>query len=130
MRTELKRIGALKEHPDNRLEVVKRDFVPSGLDERLVLGFDSILQSAAETLAYNCDPANADNLFFQQLWGVDTISPEHFPEIRRKARDRLSELGHSFDDYLAEYQNDSDTKDSAGKEVGVGLYYYEMPRGK
>jgi len=130
MRTELKRIGAIEELDDKRLMVLKREFVPVGLDDRLALGFEAIIQSAAETLAHNCKPGNEGDLSFQQIWGVSTIDPEHFPEIKKVARERLTEFGRSFDDYLSTLEQPVDAENHPGREVGVGLYYYDMPSEK
>ena len=127
IRAELIRIGAVKELPGKKLIALKRDFVPSGLDERLILGLDAIIQSTAQTLSHNCDPKNVDDLFFQQLWGVNTISPKYFNEIKNEARERLTEVGKGFDDYLATFEALSQAETSVGAEVGIGLYYYEMP---
>jgi hypothetical protein len=130
MRTELKRIGAVQELEGGELMVLKREFVPPGLDDRLALGLDSIIQSAAETLSHNCDPENANDLSFQQIWGVTTIDPDNFPEIKRVARARLTEFGRSFDNYLSELEQPFDGENSSGREVGIGLYYYELPPNK
>jgi len=130
MRTELKRIGAIRVLEDGTLMVLKREFVPPGLDDRLALGFDSIIQSAAETLAHNCNPENKDDLSFQQIWGVTTIDPSYFPEVKKVARARLTEFGRSFDDYLSKLEQPLDSGNISGREVGIGLYYYELPPNK
>jgi hypothetical protein len=127
MRTELKRMGAIEEFADRKLKVLKREFVPSGLDDRLALGLDSIIHSAAETLAYNCDPENKNDLSFQQIWGVSTINPDRFPEVKKVARERLTEFGRSFDDYLSTLEQPAGDENIPSREVGVGLYYYELP---
>jgi len=127
MRTELKRIGAIKELESKKLVVLKREYVPAGTNERLALGLEAIIQSAAETLAHNCNPENAGDLSFQQIWGVSTVDPERFPEIKKVARERLTQFGRSFDDYLSTLEQPADAGTSLGREVGVGLYYYEMP---
>jgi hypothetical protein len=129
MRAELQRVGAVEEARGDMLTPLKREFVPSGLDDRLSLGLDSIVRSASETLAYNCNPENEDSLRVQQVWGVDTIDPRLFGLIQREARLRLTELGRSFDDYLSrvEQENPISEESNDKTEIGVGLYYYEMP---
>jgi hypothetical protein len=127
MRTELKRIGALKELANKKLMVLKREFVPIGMHDRLALGLEAIIHSAAETLAFNCEPENEKDLSFQQIWGVSTIDPEYFPAIKKVARERLTEFGRSFDDYLSEFEDPNAGKRLPRREVGVGLYYYEIP---
>ena len=51
--------------------------------------------------------------------------------IQREARLRLTELGRSFDDYLSRVEQENPTSEESNDktEIGVGLYYYEMPTG-
>ena len=129
MRSELQRVGALGETKGNLLTPLKREFVPSGLDDRLSLGLDSIVRSASETLAYNCNPENENGLRVQQVWGVDAIDPRLFGLVQSEARLRLTELGRSFDDYLSRVEQENPASEEGNEkiEVGIGLYYYEMP---
>jgi len=127
MRTELLRVHAIEELENGTIGALKRFFVPDELDERLVLGLDSIIHSNAATLDYNCNPENQEDLRIQQLYFSRKIGPNFFDEIKRNARTKLYECGQEFDDYITRLENESGLTSETETEVGIGLYYYEIP---
>ena len=127
MRTELKRINAVRETDDGKLEVTKRNV--SGLDvhDRLVTGLAKVLYPAALTIAHNtsCDK---DDTWVQRSAATKHVRADDVARLRRISSDRLAELTEAIDDlfvaYEALYEEDSAAKRN-GRAVGVGVFYFE-----
>jgi hypothetical protein len=126
MRTELVRVGAIEELAGKRLRVQKRHFVPTGLDEKLLIGLEDVLAADIGTLAYNCEAGIDRSARYHRVTSIDGLPPSKIVKVREEAKRNLTELADSFDDYLVR------TADNAGGEVansstqiGIGLFYYE-----
>lgn len=126
MRTELKRIQAVRETADGKLEVLKRNV--SGLDvhDRLVTGLAKVLYPAALTIAHNtsCDK---EDTWIHRSAATKYVRTEDVSRLRRISSDRLVELTEAIDDlfvaYEALYEGDGEKK--GGRAVGVGVFYFE-----
>jgi hypothetical protein len=128
MRTELLRVDAIEVDDKDTLRVKKPFFVPAGLDDRLVISLEEILASAADTMAYNCDPKRKGPARFQRVASVDGIEEQFFGEIQTAASQKLTEFGLDFCSYLDEFERKSSKKDRSEEttQIGVGLYYYQL----
>jgi len=127
MRTELKRVGAIDDDADGVVEALKAYFVPPELDEKLVIGLEDCLASAAATLAYNCDPDRTGEPYFMRVASVDDIDNNRIPEIEGYAKEKLTDFGLTFLSYLNAHQERSKSVNEAKSQVGIGLYFYEQP---
>jgi hypothetical protein len=132
MRSELIRVGAIKELPDRRIEVLKRHFIPSGLDDRLVIGMEDVLAADLSTLAYNCNPKRQGHTRYHRVSSIEAFSGNGLAIVQREATKRLKEFALSFDDYLNRQRKSSiennlrQSKESeTNVEAGVGLFYFE-----
>jgi len=125
MRTELKRVGAIKE-VNGLLEVVGRTLHPSGFDNKLITAFVHGLYPLAATMSHNLDP-NRDNIWAQLSTYSKSIRARDVPRLRRIGYDRLTDVAKSLDDlfiaYEALHENEADSSDN--RTVVVGLYYFE-----
>jgi hypothetical protein len=126
VRTELKRIGAIEELPGRRLKLLKRHFVPAGLDDRLVIGLQDVAAAEISTLAFNCDPTRIEDARYHRVTSLDNIPRAKMPLIREEARRRLGALSDSFDEYLVDQANEpSGDAELVSNQIGIGLFYFE-----
>ena len=127
MKTELLRIGAVEQLEGQRLRLLKEDYTPSGIDEKLELGLREIIRPALETLEHNCDANRSGALFFQRVVGAIGIGEEDVPELRTRLTKGLTGICESMDSIASEYVPEF-TDARSDTEVGIGLYYYEITR--
>jgi hypothetical protein len=125
MRTELKRIGAVSESEGKKLTVLKRYFVPPGVDDKLLVGLEDVVGSDLSTLAFNCSPEMIDESRFHRVVSIDGLVEDALPVVQREAKKRLSELANEFDDFLVDQVSSGDSKELSTNQVGIGLFYYE-----
>jgi len=123
IKTELLRSGSLEER-DGLLRVVKREFVPESVDDRLVEGLISGMTRHAETVAHNSNPENLGAFRFERIAESVRVDPEKLSRFRKSSLKALIRYSEEYDDRLPEYDIDSDDKDS-GVTAGVGFYYFE-----
>lgn len=129
LRAELKRLGAIDDFQENFVIAKKPYFVPSGIDDLLVIGFEDVLASALSTLAHNCDLTRSGKPRFQRVASVGFIDPKYFRQIEDYSTQRLTETGLEFCRYLDEFERKSTRPESNDEaeniQVGIGLYYYQ-----
>lgn len=125
MRTELKRINALEENSDGKLRALKRNVIEANVHERLVTGLARVLYPVALTIAHNTD--HESDAWVQRVVFTESVRDDDVSRLRRIGSDRLVEFTESIDDLLAAYEAlyDSDDTTSAGRSVGVGVFYFE-----
>ena len=126
MRTELKRINAVKEDKDGRLTVLKRNV--SGLDvhERLITGLAKCLYPAALTIAHNTGCEKSET-WIQRSAATKSVRDEDISRLRRIGSDRLTEFTEAIDDLFVAYETlyEQEETREARKAVGVGVFYFE-----
>lgn len=127
IRTELMRVGAIREDKDKRLCLVKRHYVPMRIDDRLQHGLESAIWSLADTIAFNCDPNLSVAPRFQRVVSADGINPALFPEIQKESSCRLEKFTEDYDDYLSHLEM-LHKNNSINSQVGIGLYYYQFQK--
>jgi hypothetical protein len=128
MRTELKRVGAIDDVEGDKLSALKRAYLPDGANDRLIISLGEILAAAADTVAYNSDPnliEGIDTRYFT-ISSVDGVPEALFPEIKAHARGKLFELGTNFSDYLSVMKEKAKPSEGENRQVGIGLFYYEL----
>ncbi len=127
MRTELKRINAIKETEDGRLIVLKRNV--SGLDvhDRLITGLAKVIYPAALTLAHNTKSNDNSETWVHRSTSTKYIRENDLSRIRRISSDRLAEFVESIDDLFVAYETlfESDRSHTSSRAVGIGVFYFE-----
>ncbi len=127
MRTELKRINAIEETEDGRLQVLKRNV--SGLDvhDRLITGLAKVVYPAALTLAHNTKSNDAADTWVHRSTSTKYVRENDFSRIRRISSDRLAEFVESIDDLFVAYETlyESDRSTTSSRAVGIGVFYFE-----
>jgi len=129
MRTELKRIAAVRELHDGKLEVLKRNV--SGLDvhERLVTGLAKVMYPAALTFAHNTSSKTNDP-WIHRTASTTYVRADDIARLRRISTDRLIEFTEAIDDLFSAYETlyEADDDEKAQHAVGVGVFYFEEDR--
>lgn len=125
LRTELLRVGAVRETASKELMLVKRHYVPMGNNDRLKHGLESAIWSIADTIAFNSDPSIGVAPRFQRVVSADGIDPLMFSKIQIESSAKLEEFAETYDDYLSKLEAVYKCANTES-QVGIGLYYYQF----
>ncbi len=127
MKAELKRVGAIEELPGKKLAILKRYFVPTGLDDRLIIGLVDVAGASLSTLAFNCDLNRKKPARYHRVAGIDDAPLNALHLIEAEANERLGEFAEKFDSFLINTCSSEPDKriPRSGIQVGIGLYYFE-----
>jgi hypothetical protein len=121
---ELARAGCIIETDAGDLKIIRRHYVPSDIDSRLIDGIHYGLRTMAGTVEFNANESDPSKLRFQRVIHRGRVAHSDIPDIRGSLSKYLTTASHAVDDYLSKYHPGS--KDSESRlRVGVGLYYYE-----
>jgi hypothetical protein len=126
MRTELKRVGAIREDEDGHLTVLKRSFSLPTSSEKIAEGLVG-LSALAQTIAHNADSLEKGiSTYVQRTVETKRVSPGDAKRLRRIASSRLVEFSESMDDVFGAYEALHENEDENPINViGIGLYYFE-----
>jgi hypothetical protein len=123
VRAELVAAGGMVELPNGKFRVQKRFFVPSALDEDLIVGFSFIVAPLLETLSHNLeDPSTA---VIQRVAYSDHLPKEAVDQFRDVSHMQAEGLMNTIDKWISEREDLSGTAEDLSKRVGVGVFYYE-----
>lgn len=126
MRTELKRIGAVRESENGSLEVLKRNVSGLEINDKLINGLVRILHPAAATLAHNLT-SDKDKTRVQRNVSTRFVRTSDLPRLRRICADRLAEYTESIDDLFIAYETlyEQESAEQSPNRVGMVVMYYE-----
>ena len=127
MRTELVRVGAVRECDDGSLEVVSRTVHPKGAHDKLIAALVHGIYPLAATVAHNVDPNKTGEGWAQMSAYSQSIRKSDLPRLRRISFDRLSEVAESFDDLFMAYEtlHEANATETDSNTVAVGVFYFE-----
>jgi hypothetical protein len=127
MRTELSRVGAIKENSNGDLEVLERVVVPDsdhdGLIAVLVHGAYALLSN----IAHNSDPKRENDQMANRFAYTQAVTTDRTSQIRRIAKDRIGDFAQSIDDIFIAYEalHDPSKDTDETSPVAVGVFYFE-----
>jgi hypothetical protein len=132
MRTELKRVGAIREDEHGNLNVIRRSVTPSGQHENLVAALAHSAYPLLSTIAHNIHSENNADRWAQFTAFTQAVKSSDVSRVRRISFDRLVEVTESFDDLFMAYESLSEVDADADKRntVAVGVFYFEEPTGE
>jgi hypothetical protein len=127
MRTELKRVGAVKEDEDGELEVLKRYFRPKGDHESLISLLIHAVYPTVATLSHNTDPDRNGYTWPQRVAFTQAVRKSDVPRLKRIAGDRITAFTESIDDLFMAYEtlNENDIVEEEKTTLAVGVFYFE-----
>lgn len=126
MRTELKRVKAVKEESDGTLQVLKRDFSFLEAADKVIAGLNGI-SALATTVAHNAAlKEGVEQPFVQRSVVTRHVRAEDMKNLRRVSTDRLGQFCDSMEDLFGAYETlHGDAGSKGNLAVGVGVYYFE-----
>ncbi len=128
MRTELKRIEAIKELDDGSLVALKRYATAKGQDQIMITGLTTGIAPLATTIAHNVEAPDHTNVWLQRTVATDSVRGEDVGRLRRISYDRLEEFTEAMDDLYSAYETLHSADDGDRTEpatIGVGVFYFE-----
>ena len=127
MRTELKRVGAVEEGDDGRLHVTRRSIHPADEHDKLLMLLVHGAYTMLTNISHNTDPSTTSDSWASKIAFTTTSGKEHSVQLRRIAKDRISEFAEAFDDLFIAYEALHDTRQPADENnaIAVGMYYFE-----
>jgi hypothetical protein len=125
---ELRRVGAITELDDGRVELVTRAYIPktSETDKLHILGTD--VAHLIATIDHNLR-SDSTEPFFQRKVAYDNLPDEMLPEFRKLSSEEAQVLLEELDRWLAQHDRDMepDIEGTGRNWAGVGIYYFEAP---
>jgi len=126
MRTEMKRVGVVREDDAGQLSVVARDYKAESDHETLV----SILVHGAypflSNVAHNTNPERTDPTWANRVAHTTALRSPDSRQLRRITKDRIVDFAESIDDVFIAYESLQDGEnDGSHGAVAVGIYYFE-----
>lgn len=123
VRAELLAAGGVVELENGKLRVQKRFFVPSALDEDLIVGFSFIVAPLLETLSHNLE--NPSAAFIQRVAYSDYLPQGASAEFRNVSHTQAEGLINSIDEWISAREELSGAPGNLPRRVGVGVFYFE-----
>ena len=126
MRTELKRVGAVREDDQGRLTVQMKDFRPVEREDQVQRALGLALYGLALSIDHNLNGDQEDN-WVERLAFSTRIRRGDNARVRRISQDRATEFVESVNDLFSAYETiyNDDEPDSGSTTVGIGVYYFE-----
>ena len=129
MRMELERIDAIEVTDNGKLRPTKRISYNLELHEKLTGGLTTILFPAALNLIHNLENPDSADWWTNVTTHTKYLRGGDRGRYKRIANERIIEFAKSMDDmqaaYEALYDNDGEGDPSAGRTLGIGLFYFE-----
>ncbi len=127
MRTEMKRVGAIREDESGLLAVVERSYNADDDHETLVTILVHGVYALLSNVEHNTDPKRLDATWGNRVAFTKSLRGSSTKQLRRITKDRIVDFAESIDDVFIAYESlhDGDGLDEAGKAVAVGVYYFE-----
>ncbi len=127
MKTELKRIEAIKEDENGNLAAIRRDVHPAVQHENLCT---SLVQSAYPCLAniaHNSNPGRDDSTWVQMTAYSADIRRNDVQRLRRIINDRARESIEAYDDLFIAYEklNEGEPSEVPTRPIAIGVFYFE-----
>lgn len=130
MRTELKRVGAVKELQDGKLELLRRTFRAEEDHSALVASLIHAAFPMMATINHNASVIDGEGKGWPEyVTYTQSVRSSDTPRLRRITSDRMKEFAESIDDlfmaYETLYDQDVPSNDNDGGTIAVGMFYFE-----
>jgi len=128
MRTELKRVGAVRENDDGSLTVQDRSFQASEDHDKLITTLIHAVYPVLANTVHNTDPDRPDATWANKVIHTRLVKAGESGRLRRITEDRIVAFAESMDDIFMAYesiQSDDEKVDSENNALAVGVFYFE-----
>ncbi|MCH8250346.1 MAG: hypothetical protein IH913_12160 [Proteobacteria bacterium] len=128
MRTELKRVGAVRENDDGSLTVQDRSFQASEDHDKLITTLIHAVYPVLANTVHNTDPDRPDATWANKVIHTRLVRAGESGRLRRITEDRIVAFAKSMDDIFMAYesiQSDDEKVDSENNALAVGVFYFE-----
>lgn len=127
MRTEMKRVGVVREDDSHRLTVTSRSFTSENDHEALLTILVHSIYPLLSNAAYNTDPDRTDATWANRVAHTTSLRANDTKQLRRIAKDRIFDFVDSIDDLFIAYESlqDGHKDEQKNNAVAVGVFYFE-----
>lgn len=126
VRAELKRVGAILEHPDGTVEPLKRHYVPVEALDKLKTALDFTLFGLMNNIGHNANPRRKGAGHLQRFASSDFIPISQLERVRTELRQEGESFVRRMDEILAHYEEPGPKSEHVTrKHLGIGVFYYE-----
>lgn len=127
MRTEMKRVGAIREDDGGRLAIVNRSFSTDSDDEALVTMLVHGVYTMLTNVAHNSDPLRKEATWANRIAHTTALRSPDTKQLRRITKDRIVDFAESIDDVFVAYESlqDEGNDPESSSAVAVGIFYFE-----
>ena len=128
MRTEMKRVDAVRENDDGSLTLLDRSFQASEEHDKLITTLVHAVYPILSNTVHNTDPDRSDETWANKVVHTRLVRPSENGRLRRIATDRIVDFSESMDDIFMAYESnqfDEGISQSENKTLAVGVFYFE-----
>ncbi len=132
MRTEMKRVGAVRENTDGSLTLLDRTFEASEDHDRLITTLIHAVYPLLANTIHNTDPDRVGETWANKTIHTRLVRPGENGRLRRIAADRIASFAESMDDIFMAYESippRDDDAESKNRALAVGVFYFEETDG-
>ena len=128
MRTELKRVGAVKEVDDGALKVLKRTFRAEEDHDSLIASLIHGVYPLLATVNHNSSSERVGDSWKQRIAYTQSVRKSDVPRLQRIAGDRIVEFSEAIDDLFMAYETlyEGDESIEEKSTLAVGVFYFEQ----
>lgn len=127
MRTEMLRVGVISQDENGDLRVLSRAMRPDSDHQRLITVLVHGVYAYLSNVAHNTDPKSPAPKWASRVAHTTALSNSESGQLRRIAKDRITEFAQSIDDVFMAYEflhPRPQDKDKCSP-VAVGVFYFE-----
>lgn len=127
MRTEMKRVGAIQEDDNGELQPLTRSVIPDSDHQRLMTTLVHGAYALLSNIAHNTDSSSSNAGWPHRVAYTTALGSNDTRQLRRIARDRISDFAESIDDVFITFEalHDDNENTVEGNAVAVGIFYFE-----
>ena len=128
MRTEMKRVGAVRENDDGSLTLLDRSFQASKDHDTLITTLVHAVYPILSNTVHNTDPGRSDETWANKVVHTRLVRPDENGRLRRIATDRIVDFSESMDDTFMAYESSRSVQEESQSEnrtLAVGVFYFE-----
>ena len=126
MRTEMKRVGVVREDDTGNLSIVGRGYRSESDHETLVTSLVHGVYTLLSNVAFNTAPDREEPTWTHRIAHTTALRNTDTKQLRRITKDRIIEFAESIDDIFMAYESLQDNGDEeSNNAVAVGIFYFE-----